>query len=359
GLAMWLGVLPESERPVVALAHKLIFATAGALLTLGLRPLYQRLRRRRAPVPVIVAVSAVCAYAVSVVWTGATTAATRAFNTAVFGDAFGPVQSWWFFSGALFFSFIVVAWSALYFGISYDVAGRAERERTLRAEGLLHDARLQALRYQLNPHFLFNTLNALSTLIVEGDGHRAEQMVARLSDFLRLTLARGDVPEVSLADEVDFARRYLDIERVRFEDRLRVAYAIDADALDACVPPLLLQPLVENAVRHGVLPQEAGGTVRIEGHRARGESGRLCLRVVDDGLGPSGDAAPGGPAGGVGLANVRARLAATYGRDASLTIRRAEGGGCVAQIDLPYRRQREVPAGAPALDAPSPAESAL
>ncbi|MGB3543755.1 sensor histidine kinase [Rubrivirga sp.] len=334
GLAMWLGVVGEAGRPVVALAHKLIFATVGAGLTLGLRPLYRRLRQRRLSVVALVAVCAACSYAVSVAWAGATTAATQAFDAAVLGEPFGPVQTWWFFGGALFFSFIVVAWSALYFGVSYDLEVRAERERALEAEGLLHQARLWALRYQLNPHLLFNALNALSTLIVEHENDRAERMVARLADFLRLTLSRGEVTEVRLADEVDFARRYLDIERVRFGDRLRVAFDVDADALGAHVPPLLLQPLVENAVRHGVLPREEGGAVRVEGRRVGTESGRLLLRVEDDGRGLAEGTTM---SDGVGLANVRARLAAMYGADASLTLHRADGGGFVVQIDLPYR----------------------
>ncbi|MEM7787674.1 MAG: histidine kinase [Bacteroidota bacterium] len=344
GVAMWVGVVAEAERPAVALAHKLIFAAIGAGLTLGLRPLYRWLRQRRPPTLVLVAVCAACSYAVSVVWAGATTAATRAFDAAVLGTPFGPVRPWWFFGGALFFSFIVVAWSALYFGVSTDLAARAERERAARTEALLSEARLQALRYQLNPHFLFNALNALSTLVVDGERDRAERMVSRLSDFLRLTLARGGAAEVPLSEEVEFARRYLDVEGVRFGDRLRVAIDVEADALAAYVPPLLLQPLVENAVRHGVLPLEGGGSVHVGGRRLGAD--RLVLQVADDGPGlpPTSDSdAPDSGTGHVGLANVRARLAAAYGDDAALSLRRAEGGGCLAEVDLPFRERPTLP----------------
>ena len=330
GVAMWLGVLPEVDRPALALAHKMIFAALGAALTLALRPMYRALRARRPPVPVLVAACAAASYAVSLVWSGATTAATFALDAVVLGDPFPAPRTWWVTGGALFFSFVVVAWSALYVGLSTDRDARASRERALAAEALAAEARLAALRYQLDPHFLFNTLNALSTLIVAGENGAAERMVARLADFLRLTLARGEVAEVALADEIDFVERYLEVERVRFGDRLRVTVDVETAALSVPVPPLLLQPLVENAVRHGVLPREEGGAVAIEGRRTAG--GGLRLRVSDDG--PDASAASGV---GVGLANVRARLDAAYGGDASFEAGPDAAGGWTAEVTVPHR----------------------
>ena len=346
GLVMWLGTLGASEAPLVALAHKTAFAATGAALTLALRPLYRRLYRQRLSVPALVAVTAACSYALSLAWSAAYKLAVAAIDTAVLGAASGALSvRYLLFDMSLFYSFILVAWSVLYFGVRHLRDARAERERALVAEGLALEARLEALRYQLDPHFLFNTLNVLSTLIAEERTRDAGRMVARLSDFLRLTLERGTAAEIPLADELDFVRRYLDVERIRFGDRLQTTVEADPEALGARVPPLLLQPLVENALRHGVLPREAGGSVRVEARRA---GGRLLLRVEDDGGGPP-EASGASP--GVGLANVRARLEAAFGRAATLRLLRRDGGGTVAQIEAPFRPARvsgATSSGAPA-----------
>lgn len=341
GVAMWLGVLSHVEHPAVALGHKLIFATLGATLTLALRPLYRRLYRRGLSLPALAGVSAACSYALSLPWSASYAVGTRAFDAAVLGIPFtlGPPQT--LVEGALFYSFILVAWSVLYFAAKYYAGLQAARERALAAEGAAHEARLQALRYQVNPHFLFNTLNAVSTLIVERENGNAARMVARLSDFLRLTLECEATAEVPLAEEVDFAQRYLEIEQIRFGDRLRVTIDVDPAALSARVPPLLLQPLVENAVRHGILPREAGGHLSLEGRRA---GPHLLLRVVDDGPGfdapaTSDRAFPDAARAGVGLANVRDRLRAHYGDDFTFTVEPADGGGCAVRLVLPFRTE--------------------
>jgi LytS/YehU family sensor histidine kinase len=176
----------------------------------------------------------------------------------------------------------------------------------------------------------------VSTLIVEQKNHDAERMVARLSDFLRLTLECDSDVEVPLADELDFARRYLDIEQIRFGERLTVTEDIDPAALSARVPPLLLQPLVENAVRHGIMPREQGGTLLIEALQV---SDRLLLRVVDDGPGPPGDT---DPENGVGLSNTKARLESLYGDAHRFTLRRADGGGCVVRVELPFHTEADI-----------------
>ncbi len=202
----------------------------------------------------------------------------------------------------------------------------------VRLEAQLTEARLSALRMQLNPHFLFNTLNAVSAL-VERDPAGVRTMIARLSSLLRRVLDDGGASLVPLRDEVAFLRDYLDVQRVRFQGRLEVEEDLGPDVLDALVPPLLLQPLVENAVGHGVGRIEDGvGTIRLAAHR---QSDRLVLSVQDDG--PGLDAAPAPTRTGVGLANTRARLDALYGDAGTLALEPADGGGVVATVALPYR----------------------
>ena len=223
---------------------------------------------------------------------------------------------------------------------------RAEAERLLadraRLEAQLAEARLAALRMQLHPHFLFNTLHAVSAL-VERDPAGVRTLIARLSSLLRRVLDADDAPTVPLADEAAFLRDYLDVQQVRFQGRLEVEEDWSPGTEGALVPPLVLQPLVENAVGHGVGRIEEGvGTVRLSSRREPGPAGdRLLLAVEDNGpgLGPegSGDGAPrDAGAGGVGLANVRARLAALYGDGAALTLSPRPGGGVRAQVSLPF-----------------------
>ena len=222
---------------------------------------------------------------------------------------------------------------------------QAEAERLLaeraRLEAQLAEARLSALRMQLNPHFLFNTLNAVSAL-VERDPAGVRTMIARLSSLLRRVLDDDGAPEVPLRDELAFLRDYLDVQRVRFQGRLEVEEDLAPEALDALVPPLLLQPLVENAVGHGVRRIEEGvGTIRLG---ARVEADRLVLTVADNGPGleapaPGLEAGPAGEgSGGVGLKNTRARLDALHGAAGRLELRDAPGGGVLAEVTLPFRR---------------------
>jgi two-component system, LytTR family, sensor kinase len=188
---------------------------------------------------------------------------------------------------------------------------------------------LQALRYQLNPHFLFNTLNAISTLVVDKRNAEAGKMISRLSDFLRLTLDRPDVEEVPLSDEIEFARRYLEIEQVRFGDRLSVNIDVDDDAWTARVPALVLQPLVENAIRHAVAPREAGGRIEI-GARVAGRA--VQVWVADDGPGLNAN----GNGTGIGLANTRERLQQLYGSAHRFQL--VNGCGLRAELEIPLRR---------------------
>ncbi len=228
---------------------------------------------------------------------------------------------------------------------------QVEAERLLadraRLEAQLSEARLSALRMQLNPHFLFNTLNAVSAL-VERDPSGVRTMIARLSSLLRHVLETDGAHLVPLRDEVAFLRDYLDVQQVRFQGRLEVEEALDPDTLDALVPPLLFQPLVENAVGHGVSRIEEGvGTIRLT---ARHTGDRLVLAVEDNGPGLD----DGGPPKqtGVGLANTRARLDAIYGSSGTLTLRPVESGGVVAEVALPFETEPEVGSDGAATPAP-------
>ena len=213
---------------------------------------------------------------------------------------------------------------------------REEELRVSRMETQLAQAQLHALRMQLQPHFLFNTLNAISTLM-HRDVDAAERMLARLSDFLRLTLESGTVHEVSLRQELDFLRRYLDIEQTRFPDRLDVRVDVESSLLEARVPNLILQPLVENAIRHGVARSAAAGRIEICAHR---QNGTLRLEVSDDGPGlPPGTNRPARE--GVGLTNTRARLAQLYGPASRLELANRSEGGLHVTLTIPFRTTAE------------------
>jgi two-component system, LytTR family, sensor kinase len=210
------------------------------------------------------------------------------------------------------------------------VAAGYAREYFLRGAELraqLAEARLDALRAQLNPHFLFNTLHAISAL-VERDPAGVRRMIARLSELLRHTIDARGADEVPLRDELAFLRRYVDIMEVRFQGRLRVETEIDDETLDALVPNLILQPIVENALEHGAARAEGEGRISIAAHR---DGAQLVLIVRDNGPGVD-KSAPGG----VGLANTRARLSELYGERGEVVLSSPAGGGAVAELELPF-----------------------
>ncbi len=212
---------------------------------------------------------------------------------------------------------------------------RRYREKELqiaRVETRLATAQLQALRMQLHPHFLFNTLNSISALM-HRDVEAADRMLARLSDFLRMTLEVGGAQEVPLKQELDFLRRYLEIEQIRFPDRLKVKMDVPSGVLDAQVPNLILQPLVENAIRHGIAPSSSAGTIEIT---ARHDAETLKLTVCDDG--PGLEPGTDGPRReGVGLTNTRERIRQLYGAASRLELANGATGGLVVRLDIPFR----------------------
>ncbi|HEX5042395.1 MAG TPA: sensor histidine kinase [Candidatus Polarisedimenticolaceae bacterium] len=233
----------------------------------------------------------------------------------------------WFLVENLFY------WVVLGAGTAWEYAKRV-RERELRAtqlESQLVHAQLQALRMQLHPHFLFNTLHAVSVLVRKGDDQAAVRMIAGLSDLLRLALDSAGAHEVPLRQEIDFVERYLAIEQIRFPDRLEVAVSLAPDTLDALVPNMLLQPLVENAVRHGVARAAFASRITIQAQRL---DGKLEIRIRDTGPGPHASAVAGS---GVGLRNARERLSRLYGTEHELRLEPGSAGGTLVVLRLPFR----------------------
>jgi two-component sensor histidine kinase len=224
----------------------------------------------------------------------------------------------------LLFYFFIVAMERVQ---RFHAQSAADTARAARLESDLRQARLQALEAQLRPHFLFNALNTISSLVRGGQEDAAVRAVAALGDVLRGSLRRTE-PEVALRDELTLARRYLDLERARFGDGVSFTVEADEDAAGALVPSLVLQPLVENALKHG---RGQDGRARIE-IRARSSGERLRLEVQDGGAGPT----PGAPEG-IGLSNTRARLEQLYGEFGRLDLRAAPGGGALAVVELPLR----------------------
>jgi hypothetical protein len=230
--------------------------------------------------------------------------------------------SWYFF---------FAAWASFYIAMSAAARMRSAEHRAVRAERNAQAAQLRALRYQVNPHFLFNTLNSLSSLVLARRAEEAETMIVNLSSFFRSSLTLDPGADVTLTQEIELQQLYLDIEKVRFPKRLKVRIDVPADLASARVPPLILQPLVENAIKHGVARTTETVAVTIA---AREEDARLVLTVEND-RGPSGALTGAGNGTGVGLANVCERLAARFGRAADCEASPLPSGGWRVILAMP------------------------
>lgn len=233
------------------------------------------------------------------------------------------------------FTVILFLWCTLYFGIKQWQQSMLERERLVRAESEAREARLSALRYQLNPHFLFNSLNAASTLVLQGKAMAATRMLAQIGELLRTTLDSDASAEITLSRELAFVEQYLAIEQTRLGDRLRVTTAISRDTLDAIVPSMLLQPLVENAVRHGVAPLMEGGTIAIE---SRNHGDHLLMTIKNSGPRTNGNLGQNRISKGIGLANTAERLKTLYGDKQRFSLQSQQEGGYEVTIEIPFRK---------------------
>jgi sensor histidine kinase YesM len=251
---------------------------------------------------------------------------------------------------------LLVSWSALYYAINFFLQVEEQNDQMIQLENQATSAQLAMLRYQLNPHFLFNTLNSISTLVLLKQTEPANAMLSRLSSFLRYTLINEPSGRVTVAQEVETLKLYLDIERMRFEERLRTDFRIDPATVTGLLPSLLLQPLVENAIKYAVSPQESGAEITIT-TQLIGQNLRISVSDTGPGLQSggtenrlSGVTYDGGEpvSTGVGLANIRDRLQQAYGENHRFeTVDPPEGGFAVV-IELPFER-RENPERAPEL----------
>ncbi len=329
------------------LTTKVVLTLLGVGASLGLRAVLRPMLVRQVSLPKIVAVSVVTSYLLAGVWTAAFNLIDMPLARAMIGGDWQIRSIAGLLGGTVYHAFSLVAWGFLYLGIKQHRAWQDERERALRAEASAADARLRALQYQLNPHFFFNTLNAISTLIVERRNDDAAAMIARLGEFLRATLQRDVTTFVSLGDELGFVQRYLDIEQVRFEDRLTVHLDVAEEAYTGTVPLLILQPLVENAIRHGIAPLARGGAIDIAARaEQQGASRWLEITVENDAPSPAQDSRRAdGP--GIGLTNVRERLAMLCGDRYRLTTE-TNGDRFRVRMSLPYVPVKETVALPPA-----------
>jgi two-component system, LytTR family, sensor kinase len=263
-------------------------------------------------------------------------------------EAIARLRRLWFMNEFIVFVAVLAAGFARNYFLRYRVRQLETvnlKAQAAQLQALLADARLAALRTQLNPHFLFNTLHAVSAL-VERDPRGVRRMIARLSELLRTTLDEADEPEVPLQRELTFIERYLDVMQIRFQGNLHVEWRIDPDVTDALVPNLILQPLVENAVKHGVGKILGVGRIELAAQRF---GGRVLLSVRDNGPGLPSVSGPSSE--GVGLRNTRMRLLQLYGTDQSLTLQAAEGGGLTAEVTLPYHTHSDLRAAVAAAEA--------
>jgi len=327
-LAAWLGALAH-EKPESYFAVILATAVAGFLITLVLRSVYHRLWSRS---PLVLAVGMILAcYVIAFGW--------RWLQNVLYYDwvknNWQPEHLMDYVGGVMGSFYILLCWSGLYFGIKYYQELQEQTEQTLKATAAAHQAQLKMLRYQLNPHFLFNTLNAISTLILDGANETANKAVSRLSDFLRYTLDNDPMSRVTLGSELGAIDLYLEIEKVRFGDRLIIEKVVEDEALKALVPSLILQPLIENAIKYAISPSEEGGTLRIS---AKVRHGTLMLQLSDTGPG-LGNGNIGQKSSGVGLKNTRERLQQLYGEKQAFTLAPNEPSGLVITVNIPFEEE--------------------
>jgi two-component system LytT family sensor kinase len=307
------------------IVHTALLTATGYSLTLLMASIFRRLIVMR-PIFTLVLSLAV------VIFAAATFSIIETWSVATFlkPDLRPTART---YLGAILLDFaLLAAWAALYYGINYFLLLEGEIKQRETLESQASTAQLAMLRYQLNPHFLFNTLNSISTLVLLKQTERANAMLARLSSFLRYTLANEPTAKVTLAQEVETLKLYLEIEKMRFEDRLRPHFKIQPETIGARLPSLLLQPLIENAIKYAVTPSETGADIWINATR---EGQAVRLEVADNGSG-EGSGLAVSPSTGVGLANIRDRLAQAYGAAHGFSTRQNDQGGFSVIVEIPY-----------------------
>lgn len=304
----------------------LVSAITGFSLTVTLAVIFRTLMQRRALIMWPVAALSVLMATMLYAFIDASMVAIQPRGT---DAAFTTL-----FLGAFYLDAVTLAaWSSLYFAINYFLRVEQQIDQLAALESQATASQLAMLRYQINPHFLFNTLNSISTLVLLKQTEPANAMLSRLSAFLRYTLVNEPTAEVTLAQEIETLKLYLEIEKMRFEDRLRVRFDIDPRTSDARLPSLLLQPIIENAIKYAVTPSEEGADIVVTAHLV-GQIVRIVVSDSGGGLNPSMTVTTSST--GVGLANIRDRLAQAYGEQHRFETRNSPGGGFTVTIELPF-----------------------
>ncbi len=303
----------------------LVSAATGYSMTLVIAAIYRWLIRKS---PLVIWLGSLATVIVAV----AAYSVIDAWVYTMVNEGRNVVQVDLFLGSATLNTLLIGAWSALYYGINFFLIAERQTVQLLKLEATASSAQLAMLRYQLNPHFLFNTLNSISTLVLLKQNDRANAMLGRLASFLRYTLVNEPEAQVTVEQEFETLKLYLDIEKMRFEERLRARFDIDPRVARARLPSLLLQPLVENAIKYAVTTQEEGAEIAVAA-RLAGE--RVQITVSDTGPGLNEAMVRPSYSTGVGLANIRDRLAQAYGPDHRFDSGNAPDGGFVVTVEIP------------------------
>lgn len=305
----------------------LLNAYSGWLLTIPLRYVYRKAWTLK-PWQMLLTVLA-SSYFIALIW-----AVVKNINFwEIYKHGYRPEELLMYFSNAINSYIMVACWTGLYFGIKNYQMLQKEKQNALMASNMAHQAHLKMLRYQLNPHFLFNTLNAISTLILMKENKTAEGMVTRLSDFLRYSLDKDPIKKVALQQEIQAIELYLEIEKVRFENRLTVIWNIEEASKQALVPSLILQPIIENAIKYAISKMAEGGIIRIT---AQSFGRDLLLEVSDNGPGAEIVGGKLHRNHGVGLPNIQERLSSLYADNFSFDIANNIDSGIKVSIRIPF-----------------------
>ncbi len=335
----WLGyalivyfaiIHPQTSDPAFSFVRQVLNLAVETLVGFSLSYIQWRFIRRvvQFPLRVTLALSflsaAVLGFIYNVIKLGS-------YKVIVFGQHWYEAWSMLEFGGWLLFSLAtMLVWTSIFFIMLYNTKLQKEHAMLLRAQTAAKDAQLQMLTYQLNPHFMFNTMNAISTLIFKHENDKANEMLDKLCEFFRYSLDKNTKARTTMLKEINVLDLYLSIEKVRFSERLNVEIDIPESVLSAKIPSMLLQPLVENAIKYTVEPRKEKATVKIT---AQLDASRLIIRVIDDGHG-MGDKVSSGL--GIGLNNTRLRLDAMFNGDYSIDIKTNSAGGTTVEISVPF-----------------------
>ncbi|HLV47737.1 MAG TPA: histidine kinase [Aliidiomarina sp.] len=323
----YIGSLMQEMRSIYVLII-LLGAYAGFLITVPLRYFYRRIWN--APPLLLLILVLACSYAAAVLWA----VIDNATHWEIYKFGYRPYNWLFYLQHSVVKFYIMMSWSGLYFVIKYYQLLQDEKQKALQAVSMAHQSQLKMLRYQLNPHFLFNTLNAISTLILVNENKTANRMVSKLSDFLRFSLDNDPIKRITLTREIDALLLYLDIEKVRFAERLQVQVNISASAERALVPSMILQPLIENSIKYAVAKLETPGIVQVDADVV-GE--QLVIEIRDNGPVAYSASKYQVNGRGVGLKNTEERLRALYGKHYSFNLSANTPTGCIVEMKIPWQ----------------------